>query len=162
MSLILCDCTRTGIGILLHQELIVRQKRNHVCWVLKVTGTARRVTSRNHFKRFWSLQISAYFRCLMQGQGLRLDLFPVECFYHQWKNTEEQLSILTQILKNAEMFCFTDYPCHLVSTDCLKSLPELDNKEVSEWLLLTRAECKVLEVTVLRIVGVRFGNVGLA
>ncbi|KAG7168806.1 CCR4-NOT transcription complex subunit 1-like 2, partial [Homarus americanus] len=72
-------------------------------------------------------------RCLLQGQGLRLEMFPVDCYYHQWKNTEEQLSLISQILKNPEIFCFTDFPCHLVSTDSLKTLPELDNKEVATW-----------------------------
>ncbi|XP_042855455.1 CCR4-NOT transcription complex subunit 1-like isoform X4 [Penaeus japonicus] len=72
-------------------------------------------------------------RCLLQGQGLRLELFPVECFYQQWKNTEEQLNLFTQILRNPEIFCLTDFPCHLVSTDSLKTLPELDNKEVATW-----------------------------
>lgn len=72
-------------------------------------------------------------RSLLQGQGLRLELFPVEYLYLQWKNSEEQLSLFTQILKNSEMFCFTDYPCLPVATDCLKTLPELDNKEVVTW-----------------------------
>ena len=60
----------------------------------------------------------------------------MDYFYTQWKNSEEQLSLFTEILKNAEIFCFTDYPCVLVATDCLKSLPDLDNKEVRCKLLL--------------------------
>lgn len=72
-------------------------------------------------------------RTLLQGQGLRQELFPVEYFYLQWKNTEEQLSLFTQILKNCEIFCFADYPCLSVATESLKTLPELDNKEVATW-----------------------------
>ncbi|KAK8742070.1 hypothetical protein OTU49_002091, partial [Cherax quadricarinatus] len=72
-------------------------------------------------------------RCLLQGQGLRWEVFPVDYFYHQWKNSEEQLNLITQILKAPEIFCFLDFPCILVSTDCLKTLPELDNKEVATW-----------------------------
>ncbi|XP_064089393.1 CCR4-NOT transcription complex subunit 1-like [Macrobrachium nipponense] len=64
---------------------------------------------------------------------MRQEVFPVDCFYMQWKNSEEQLSLFTEILKSPDIFCFTEYPCVLVATDCLKSLPDLENKEIATW-----------------------------
>lgn len=76
-------------------------------------------------------------KCLLQplqGQGLlRPEQFPIDYFFRHWQNTEEQLFLFTHILKNPDVFCFVDYNCHMVSTDSLKTLPELDNKEVATW-----------------------------
>ncbi|XP_076065903.1 CCR4-NOT transcription complex subunit 1 isoform X3 [Oratosquilla oratoria] len=72
-------------------------------------------------------------RCLLQGQGVRADQFPVEFFYCQWANTEEQLNLVTQLVKCSDLFCFMDYQCRQVSTENLKTPPELDNKEIANW-----------------------------
>ena len=73
-------------------------------------------------------------RLLMQGlfRGLQ-DVFPIEIMYQQWKNTEGQLSWLTQSLKNPDVFCLADYPCHTVVIDLLKTPPDDDNRDISTW-----------------------------
>uniref|UniRef100_A0A0A9WXP9 CCR4-NOT transcription complex subunit 1 n=1 Tax=Lygus hesperus TaxID=30085 RepID=A0A0A9WXP9_LYGHE len=59
--------------------------------------------------------------------------FPVDHLYRPWKHTESQLSLITQILKNPDIFSFADYPFHSVSVDVLKAPPESENKEITCW-----------------------------
>lgn len=44
-----------------------------------------------------------------------------------------QFTLINQILKNPDVFCFADYKYHPVGIDMLKSVPENDNKDVSTW-----------------------------
>ncbi|KAL1130932.1 hypothetical protein AAG570_012173 [Ranatra chinensis] len=69
----------------------------------------------------------------LQNQGFCPDRFPVEHMYRHWKHTEGQMSLIQQILKNPDIFCFADYPYHSVSIDILKALPETENKEIASW-----------------------------
>ncbi|XP_078337543.1 CCR4-NOT transcription complex subunit 1-like isoform X2 [Crassostrea virginica] len=80
-------------------------------------------------------------RILLQGlnRGLQ-DMFPVEYIYRPWKNTEGQLSFIVQSLRNPDVFCFADYPCHTVVIDILKSSPDEDNREIVTWKSLDLVE----------------------
>ncbi|XP_013418035.1 CCR4-NOT transcription complex subunit 1 [Lingula anatina] len=81
-------------------------------------------------------------RLLVQAlfRGLRGDVFPVEYIYRTWKNTEGQLSWLSQSLKNPDVFCFADYPCHPVVIDILKTPPDDENREIATWKSLDLVE----------------------
>ena len=62
---------------------------------------------------------------------VRADQYPVVCLYQKWQNTDEHVLLLNSILNHPDIFCFFDYPCTHVSVEMLKTVPELDNKEVS-------------------------------
>jgi CCR4-NOT transcription complex subunit 1 len=51
-----------------------------------------------------------------------------------------QFSLVHQILKNPDVFCFADYPFHSVAVDILKAPPESDNKEITTWRSLDLVE----------------------
>lgn len=80
-------------------------------------------------------------RCLVQGliKGLQ-EVFPVDYIYRPWKNTEGQLSFIVQALRNPDVFCFADYPCHTVVTDILKAAPDDDNRDITTWRSLDLVE----------------------
>lgn len=46
------------------------------------------------------------------------------------------MSLITQILKNPDTFCFADHSFHPVAVDFLKAQPETENKEISSWLVI--------------------------
>ena len=46
--------------------------------------------------------------------------FPVDMFYRQWKNTEGQVSLFQQILRNPDIFNFVDYSHHAVALEVMK------------------------------------------
>lgn len=81
------------------------------------------------------------FRILIQGliRGLQ-EVFPVEFIYRPWKNTEGQLSFVVQSLRNPDVFCFADYPCHTVVIDILKAAPDDDNRDIATWKSLDLVE----------------------
>ncbi|EAA14758.4 AGAP009057-PA, partial [Anopheles gambiae str. PEST] len=62
--------------------------------------------------------------------------FPVECLYQRWTNVEGQLSIISLILKNSDLYSFADHIYTSVSLDLLKTPPETDSKEVACWMSL--------------------------
>ncbi|XP_055707339.1 CCR4-NOT transcription complex subunit 1 isoform X2 [Phlebotomus papatasi] len=66
--------------------------------------------------------------------------FPAECLYRHWTNTEGQLSLITLILKNSDIFSFADYIFTSVSVELLKTPPETDNKEIMAWKSLHLVE----------------------
>ncbi|XP_055686768.1 CCR4-NOT transcription complex subunit 1 isoform X2 [Lutzomyia longipalpis] len=66
--------------------------------------------------------------------------FPAECLYRHWTNTEGQLSLISLILKNADIFSFADYIFTSVSVELLKTPPEADNKEIAAWKSLHLVE----------------------
>lgn len=80
-------------------------------------------------------------RCLVQGliKGLQ-EVFPIDYIYRPWKNTEGQLSFIVQALRNPDVFCFADYPCHTVVTDILKAAPDDDNRDITTWRSLDLVE----------------------
>lgn len=51
-----------------------------------------------------------------------------------------QFSLVQQILKNPDVFCFADYRFHSVAVDILKAPPESDNKEIMTWRSLDLVE----------------------
>ncbi|XP_023027069.1 CCR4-NOT transcription complex subunit 1 isoform X2 [Leptinotarsa decemlineata] len=84
----------------------------------------------------------------LQTFGFHPDTFPVDQFYKRWQNVEGQFSLMQNILKNSDVFCFADYSCVTVSVDVLKTPPEQDGKELASWrslnlveLLLSLSEC---------------------
>ncbi|XP_014478138.1 PREDICTED: CCR4-NOT transcription complex subunit 1 isoform X5 [Dinoponera quadriceps] len=76
----------------------------------------------------------------LQHQGYPPDMFPVELFYRYWENVEGQFSLIQQILKCPDIFCFADYPYHSVTVDVLKAAPEGDSKEAQTWRSLNIVE----------------------
>lgn len=93
----------------------------------------------------------------LQHSGFHPETFPVDYLYKRWNNLEGQFSLIHQILKNPDVFCFADFPCLTVSVDVLKSPPEHDSKEMANWkclglieLLLSMSE-SVLYTQVLEI-----------
>ncbi|XP_076110950.1 CCR4-NOT transcription complex subunit 1-like isoform X1 [Mytilus galloprovincialis] len=80
-------------------------------------------------------------RLLVQGliKGLQ-EVFPIDYIYRPWKNTEGQLSLIVQALRNPDVFCFADYPCHTVVTDILKAAPDDDNRDITTWRSLDMVE----------------------
>lgn len=80
-------------------------------------------------------------RLLMKGliQGLQ-EIFPVEYIYKHWKNTEGQLSFIVQSLRNPDVFCFADYPCHAVNIDILKTAPDDEKRDIAVWKSLDLVE----------------------
>ncbi|XP_012340948.1 CCR4-NOT transcription complex subunit 1 isoform X3 [Apis florea] len=76
----------------------------------------------------------------LQHQGYPPDMFPVELFYRHWDNVEGQFSLVQQILKCPDIFCFADYPYHSVTVDVLKAAPESDSKEAQTWRSLNVVE----------------------
>lgn len=84
----------------------------------------------------------------LQSSGFHPETFPIDHFYRRWTNVEGQLSLISNILKNPDVFCFADYPCLSVTVDVLKTPPEQDSKELANWrslnlveLLLSISEC---------------------
>ena len=75
----------------------------------------------------------------LQTQGLQ-GLFPMDLFYRHWKNTDGQLSLFQQILRNPDVFCFAEQQCHSSATEILKVQPDLENKEIATWRSLDLIE----------------------
>ncbi|XP_022241734.1 CCR4-NOT transcription complex subunit 1-like [Limulus polyphemus] len=73
-------------------------------------------------------------------RGLNREVFPSEYIYRHWRNSEGQLSLFQQILKNSDLLCLLDYNCHTVVTDILKAPPEDDNRDISNWKSLDLIE----------------------
>lgn len=82
-------------------------------------------------------------RILVQGlrRGLMQESFPVEVMYMPWKNTEGQLSFIVHALKNPDVFCFADHPCHHVTIDILKTPPDEENRDIATWKSKDLVEC---------------------
>lgn len=66
--------------------------------------------------------------------------FPAECLYRHWTNTEGQLSLISMILKNPDLYSFSDYIFTGVLIDLFKSPPDTDNKEIGSWKSLHLVE----------------------
>lgn len=84
----------------------------------------------------------------LQNVGFHPETFPVDHLYRRWTSVEGQFSLIQNILKNPDVFCFADYPFLSVPVDLLKTPPEQDSKELANWrnvnlveLLLTISEC---------------------
>jgi len=76
-------------------------------------------------------------QCGLQSIGAG---FPVEVLYRLWNNAEGQLSLLSQLLKNTDIFCLADYSHHPINVEILKSPPEPDNKKLANWKCLELLE----------------------
>uniref|UniRef100_A0A240PK76 Uncharacterized protein n=1 Tax=Anopheles epiroticus TaxID=199890 RepID=A0A240PK76_9DIPT len=63
-------------------------------------------------------------------------VFPGECLYQRWTNVEGQLSFISQILQNPDLYSFADHIYTSVSLDLLKTPPETESKEVATWMSL--------------------------
>jgi CCR4-NOT transcription complex subunit 1 len=59
--------------------------------------------------------------------------FPAECIYRHWTNVEGQLTLITAILKNSDIYSFADHIYSAIPVEVLKTPPELDNKEIAAW-----------------------------
>ena len=86
-------------------------------------------------------------RLVIQGlqRGLQ-DGFPIELLYQPWKNTEGQLSYITHALKNPDVFCFADYPCHAVAIDILKTPPDEENRDIATWWVVVSVLVSLLGI----------------
>ncbi|XP_018024179.1 CCR4-NOT transcription complex subunit 1 isoform X2 [Hyalella azteca] len=76
----------------------------------------------------------------LSGAYARADQYPVDCLYRKWQNADEQLSLINAMLYCPDLFCFSDYPCTPVVVEMLKTVPELENKEVATWRSLNLIE----------------------
>lgn len=68
----------------------------------------------------------------MQSSGAG-QTFPADTIYRLWTHTEGQLSLITMILKNPDVYSFADHIFTSVSIELLKTPPETDNKEIAAW-----------------------------
>lgn len=59
--------------------------------------------------------------------------FPVECLYRHWSHPEGQLSLISMILKNPDVYSIADNIYTSVPIELLKTPPETDNKEIGAW-----------------------------
>ena len=60
--------------------------------------------------------------------------FPIGGFYRQWNNTEGQVSLFQQILRNPDVFNFVDHSHHPVAVEVMKVAPaEMENREYASW-----------------------------
>lgn len=75
----------------------------------------------------------------MQASGAGQN-FPAECIYRHWTNVEGQLSLITIILKNSDVYSFSDYVFTSVPVDLFKNPPDIDNKEIASWKSLHLVE----------------------
>lgn len=75
----------------------------------------------------------------MQASGAGQN-FPAECLYRHWANVEGQLSLFTMILKNSDIYSFSDYVFTGVPIDVFKSPPDTENKEIASWKSLHLVE----------------------
>lgn len=46
------------------------------------------------------------------------------------------MSLIQHILRNSDIFCFTDYTCRSVSVDSFKVIPEANNKDINTWYFI--------------------------
>ncbi|XP_013184897.1 CCR4-NOT transcription complex subunit 1 isoform X2 [Amyelois transitella] len=76
----------------------------------------------------------------LQSAGYPANIFPVDYLCRRWTNLEGQMSLISNIIKHPDIFCFADHPFHPVSIDLLKSPPESDNKEIATWRCLYLVE----------------------
>lgn len=76
----------------------------------------------------------------LQNLGFHPDTFPIDHLYRRWKNVEGQFHLISNILKNSDVFCFADYPFHSVNVEVLKAPPESDNKDIATWRSLNLIE----------------------
>ncbi|KRG04047.1 uncharacterized protein Dmoj_GI19666, isoform F [Drosophila mojavensis] len=68
-------------------------------------------------------------------------LFPQpECIYRHWSNTEGQLSLITTMLQNPDLFSFADYVISQPALDVLKTPPDAEKKEIAAWKSLHLVE----------------------
>uniref|UniRef100_A0A914UVV1 CCR4-NOT transcription complex subunit 1 n=1 Tax=Plectus sambesii TaxID=2011161 RepID=A0A914UVV1_9BILA len=66
--------------------------------------------------------------------GLEGNAFPIALLYREWNfHKNGQLSWVSHILQNPDVFCFADYPHRQVQLDLLKVQPEDTNKETANW-----------------------------
>ena len=56
----------------------------------------------------------------------------MDLFYRNWKNTDSQVSLFQQILRNPDIFNFADYPHHPVAVEVMKMPPDLE-REYASW-----------------------------
>lgn len=57
----------------------------------------------------------------------------VDCIYRHWQNVDAQFNLVSNLLKNPDLFSFADYIYTTVSVELLKTPPETDNKEIASW-----------------------------
>uniref|UniRef100_A0A034VWY3 Mediator of RNA polymerase II transcription subunit 30 n=1 Tax=Bactrocera dorsalis TaxID=27457 RepID=A0A034VWY3_BACDO len=73
--------------------------------------------------------------------GTQSALFPhPECIYRHWQNVNGQLSLIAVMLKNPDLFTFSDYIFTAAPVEMLKTPPDTDNKEVCAWKSLHLVE----------------------
>ncbi|KHJ88321.1 hypothetical protein OESDEN_11886 [Oesophagostomum dentatum] len=65
--------------------------------------------------------------------GLRDKPFPIAKLYVKWRCREAQLSLITCMLENPDIFCIADYPHRSVPTGTLKSTPDESDRLLASW-----------------------------
>ena len=68
-------------------------------------------------------------------------LFPYpEYIYRHWQNVEGQFSLIAVMLKNPDLFSFSDYIFTSPPVEILKTPPDAENKEICSWKSLHLVE----------------------
>ncbi len=95
-------------------------------------GCRARSQGKAVFIQFWNILCNNFMNCVRKVSHI-IFVPLLQVLYSQWKNSEGQLSWLTQALKNPDVFCLADYPCHSVVIDLLKTPPDDDNRDIATW-----------------------------
>ncbi|VDK53223.1 unnamed protein product [Cylicostephanus goldi] len=90
--------------------------------------------------------------------GLRDKPFPIAKLYTKWRCREAQLSLISSMLENPDVFCIADYPHRSVPTGTLKSTPDESDRLLASWccvelteLLLTMAGEQNVQTAAIRL-----------
>ncbi|KAJ1346747.1 CCR4-NOT transcription complex subunit 1, partial [Parelaphostrongylus tenuis] len=90
--------------------------------------------------------------------GLREKPFPIARLYAKWRYREAQLSLITSMVENPDVFCIADFPHRTVPTSMLKNMPHENDRLLAPWccvelteLLLTMAGEQNVQTVAIRL-----------
>ncbi|XGW14420.1 hypothetical protein V3C99_000603 [Haemonchus contortus] len=90
--------------------------------------------------------------------GLRDKPFPINKLYTKWRCREAQLSLISSMIENPDVFCIADYPHRAVPISVLKNTPDDSDRLLAPWccvelteLLLAMAGEQNVQTTAIRL-----------
>ncbi|KAK5971782.1 CCR4-NOT transcription complex subunit [Trichostrongylus colubriformis] len=72
--------------------------------------------------------------------GLRDKPFPINKLYTKWRCREAQLSLISSMIENPDIFCIADYPHRAVPTSMLKNTPDESDRLLAPWCCVELTE----------------------
>ncbi|KAK6029734.1 CCR4-Not complex component, Not1, partial [Ostertagia ostertagi] len=72
--------------------------------------------------------------------GLRDKPFPINKLYTKWRCREAQLSLISSMIENPDVFCIADYPHRAVPTNMLKNTPDESDRLLAPWCCVELTE----------------------